>query len=72
MRDRGIFNPPFVERLLAEHVHGTRDHTDALWTLLNFELWSRVFIDQDGWAAVGEELAETKHPPRENMIPVRC
>ena len=35
-----------------------RDHTEELWTVLNFELWARIFIDGDGWPAVSAELAE--------------
>jgi asparagine synthase (glutamine-hydrolysing) len=58
-RDRGIFNPTFVEQLLREHLAGKRDRTEPLWTLLNFELWARIFIDHDDWPAVAEELAAT-------------
>ena len=57
-RSRGVFHQPFVEGLLAEHAHGVRDHAEALWTVLNFELWARIFIDGDGWPAVSDELTE--------------
>lgn len=43
--ERNIFNQQFVQRLLAENDRGVRDHTDALWTLLNFEIWARIFLD---------------------------
>jgi asparagine synthase (glutamine-hydrolysing) len=58
-RDRGIFDPEFVSRILGEHLGGKRDRTELLWTLLNFELWARIFIDGDGWQAVTEELSST-------------
>ena len=42
---RGIFDADFVRRLAAEHVSGTRDHSSRLWSLINFEVWLRRFMD---------------------------
>jgi asparagine synthase (glutamine-hydrolysing) len=67
-KGRGIFNMPFVGQLLAEHVHGARDHTDALWSVLNFELWMRIFIDQEGWASVGEEMAAASRQQQRQTV----
>ena len=47
-RQRGILNPPAVERLIDSHQAGVCDGGDALWALLNLELWLRTFIDGDG------------------------
>jgi asparagine synthase (glutamine-hydrolysing) len=47
-RERGLFRPPAVERLLDEHRTGTRRGGDAIWALLNVEIWYRTFIDGDG------------------------
>ncbi len=44
-RERGYFRTEVVESLLAEHVEGTADHSQGIWTLLVFELWHREFID---------------------------
>jgi asparagine synthase (glutamine-hydrolysing) len=44
---RRYFNAEYVRTLLAQHRDGTRDHTDRLWTLMNFELWCRIFLDGD-------------------------
>src|SRR3954454_21258784 len=44
-RQRGYFEPSFVERLVREHLSGTRDHTLRLWQLLVFELWHRQYLD---------------------------
>jgi asparagine synthase (glutamine-hydrolysing) len=44
-RQRGYFEPRFIERLLREHVSGRRDHTLRLWALVVFELWHRQYID---------------------------
>ena len=47
-RERGLTNPAAVTRLLDEHRNGTRRGGDAIWALLNLELWYRTFIDGDG------------------------
>jgi len=44
-RERGLINATAVERLLDAHVAGTVNGTDAIWSLLNLELWYRTFID---------------------------
>ncbi len=36
-------NKPTVQRLLNEHLAGTRDHTHRLFALLTLELWFRQF-----------------------------
>ena len=43
--ERGIFDPNFVRALVAEHQSGARDHAQRLWSLVNFEMWLRQFID---------------------------
>ena len=47
-RQRGIVEPAAVERLLAAHRSGQSDGWDAIWTLLNLELWYRTHIDGGG------------------------
>jgi len=37
----GIFDPGFVERLIAEHQSGAKDNRKLLWTLLVFNEWLR-------------------------------
>ncbi|HKQ80567.1 MAG TPA: asparagine synthase (glutamine-hydrolyzing) [Blastocatellia bacterium] len=43
--ERGVFDPAFVRNLVAEHQSGARDHSQRLWSLVNFEMWARQFID---------------------------
>jgi asparagine synthase (glutamine-hydrolysing) len=43
-RQRGIFNPRYVETLLTRHSEG-RELELHLWTLISFELWCRRFLD---------------------------
>ena len=47
-RERGIIEPAAVEQLLAAHVDGRQDGADAIWSLMNLELWYRTFIDGEG------------------------
>jgi asparagine synthase (glutamine-hydrolysing) len=44
-RERGYFEPRFIQRILDEHVTGRRDHTLRLWALVVFELWHRQYLD---------------------------
>ena len=44
-RQRGYFEPAFVDRIVDEHLAGRRDHTLRLWQLLVFELWHRQYLD---------------------------
>ena len=47
-RQRGYFQPAFIDRLTQEHLSGRRDHTLRLWQLLVFELWHRHYVDSPG------------------------
>jgi asparagine synthase (glutamine-hydrolysing) len=47
-RERGLIRPEAVSRLLQEHRDGTCTGGDAIWALVNLELWYRTFIDGDG------------------------
>jgi len=44
-RQRGVFNPGYVEKLLRRNEAG-RDLDFQLWTLISFELWARRFLDE--------------------------
>jgi asparagine synthase (glutamine-hydrolysing) len=39
LRRQGIFDPPFVQGLLADHLTYRKDNRKLLWTLLIFQLW---------------------------------
>jgi asparagine synthase (glutamine-hydrolysing) len=47
-RERGLLNGPAVARLLDGHRLGMQPAGDAIWALVNLELWYRTFIDGDG------------------------
>jgi asparagine synthase (glutamine-hydrolysing) len=47
IRNRGILNKSFINRLLAEHLNHKGNHAHMLFTLMCFEMWCRIFIDGD-------------------------
>lgn len=53
-RQRGVTDPRAVERLLDQHRAGIADGGDAIWALLNLELWFRACIDRTGVPMLSE------------------
>ncbi len=45
-RNRGYFEPAYVERIVKQHLSGAQNHAHRLWTLLMFEAWARTFLDR--------------------------
>lgn len=41
---RGHFDPDYVRSIVSRHDAG-EDHSERLWSLVNFEMWQRRFID---------------------------
>ena len=44
LKDQGLFEPAFVQTLIAEHEKGIASHHKQLWTLLVFQLWYDNFL----------------------------
>ena len=57
---RGLFQPDFLHRLVQEHVTGKADHMERLWTLVNFEMWQRQFLDGETHVGIIPQIAEEK------------
>lgn len=45
IRQRGLFQPAAVRRLVSEHQTGRQDWAFQIWQLLTLELWTRNFMD---------------------------
>ncbi|KON82147.1 asparagine synthase (glutamine-hydrolyzing) [Azoarcus sp. PA01] len=56
VRDRGLFEPKVIARLMADHDANRIDGTDALLALMNLEIWSRIFLDRRSPDDVTTEL----------------
>lgn len=44
---RGWFRPEAVHRVVDEHQSGNHNHRFLLWSLMCFEWWNRLFLEQD-------------------------
>jgi asparagine synthase (glutamine-hydrolysing) len=55
---RGLFRGAVLRRLVEEHVAGRVDHTERLWTLVNFEMWQRRFLDGEAPAGGLPQIEE--------------
>lgn len=45
VRERGLFKPHVVTKIIEDNQKGVREHTLQLWALLTLELWQQTFID---------------------------
>jgi asparagine synthase (glutamine-hydrolysing) len=50
---RGFFQPSVLRRLAEEHRAGVSEHGERLWSLVNLEIWQRIFLDAEDIAAIG-------------------
>jgi len=46
-KNRKIFMPEYISRLIQEHEQGKTDHGKRIWTLVMLELWFRRYIDKN-------------------------
>jgi len=44
-KKRGYFDTGCVLKMFEEHTSGKEDHTTNIWSILNLELWFRIFMD---------------------------
>ena len=44
LRQQGLFQPQYVQKLIHEHLEGIRDHAHKLWQLLIFQLWAERYL----------------------------
>ena len=57
---RGLFQADFLHRIVQEHATGKADHMERLWTLVNFEMWQRQFLDGETLVGTIPQIAEEK------------
>jgi asparagine synthase (glutamine-hydrolysing) len=56
---RGLFEEKFVRNLVERHQSGGENHSERLWSLVNFEMWQRRFMDGEDAGDVPLNLEET-------------
>jgi asparagine synthase (glutamine-hydrolysing) len=57
---RGYFQPSFVRRVLEEHLDGRVNHRLLIWSLLCFEWWNRLFMDDDAATTLGSSSSTAR------------
>ncbi|KKL79431.1 hypothetical protein LCGC14_2014920, partial [marine sediment metagenome] len=45
IKREGFFNERYIERLKAEHLNGTQNHSHRLWSLMVFEIWMQKYLN---------------------------
>lgn len=56
LESRGWFKPEAIRALVAEHEQNKADRTDEIMSLINLEIWSRMYLDKRSHEDVQEEL----------------
>jgi asparagine synthase (glutamine-hydrolysing) len=66
---RGWIAPAFVRRILEEHLSGTRDWGEQIFTLLVLEIWARLALDRtlERGAPMEALLSTPGKPPRRTL-----
>ena len=47
LKNRGIFNMKFIDKVWQRHQKGKEDMSSRIWALITFELWCRAWIDNN-------------------------
>ncbi len=45
-KQRDIYNCDAVKKLIDAHMSGKEDNHKILYSLINFEIWHRLFVDK--------------------------
>ena len=53
---RELFDQTFLRDLVTRHERGYGNHAERLWSLVNLELWQRLFLDGESVADVTKEI----------------
>ncbi len=43
IKEQGIFNYPYIKRLLKEHFSRDKDNRKLIWTLMVFQMWQKIW-----------------------------
>lgn len=59
-RERGVFKRDFIDRIIREHQSGEIKHGERIWSMVNFEIWHRIFIDGQAPEEITTPVASTE------------
>lgn len=58
VKERGLFEPDEIDRILKQHKSGKRDYSLHIWALMVLEIWFRMYVDGKSVESVQEEIDE--------------
>ena len=58
-RARGLFDPAVVRTLVEQHQRSEANHSERLWSLVNFEMWQRIYLDGEEPESLNGERGKT-------------
>ena len=44
LKNEGLFNAPYIEKLKADHLKGAANNSHQLWSLMIFEIWRDTYL----------------------------
>jgi asparagine synthase (glutamine-hydrolysing) len=50
---RGLFDADALRLLVSRHSSGAENHDERLWSLLNLEIWQRIYLDGEPVETIG-------------------
>jgi asparagine synthase (glutamine-hydrolysing) len=56
---RGLFDSAAVRTLVEQHQRAEANHTERLWSLVNLEMWQRIFFDGEEPESLNGERGKT-------------
>jgi asparagine synthase (glutamine-hydrolysing) len=56
LRQRGLFRSEAIQKMIALHSSGKRDHSLHIWALVVMEIWFRIYIDGRTVESVQEDI----------------
>lgn len=72
-RERALFDPVAVRRIAEDHERGHGNRAEQLWSLVNLEVWQRIFFDQESIEDVTtamERVTSRTSPSVNTAVPV--
>ena len=55
-KDRGLFKADCLEALVNQHQRAEGNHAERLWSLVNLEIWQRIFLDGESVVDASEAM----------------
>jgi asparagine synthase (glutamine-hydrolysing) len=51
-----VFNYDKIQRILSDHNSGKHDLSSEIWSILNFQIWHKIYIQGERWQKISALL----------------